>query len=202
MPSKKQKPFDKKAFLKIMIPVGICVALFVVGAALLIQRHEQRRDDSIGVVGMSQVLSDSLRSLARLAPTDPKTGASYFPALQLYIEQDMSESVNDFTYQLGDDVDEEGNPTGVQVSRASIVDAALRDFHTAQSPEDLFKKLPKAQACARGVTIVTTPLEDLGDRKLHHKQTLDDGRVLYFYHEPQCPELNELAFDLGRIKSY
>ena len=196
---KKHKKFDKKAFLKIVLPLVVVVLAVSAGIAYFV--YKQQVDDP---TRLQVAMTGAIDNATRDAPVEAKTANTYFPALRLYIEPSNDGwGVEDYTYgkNVYDDPAADGSAV-ISVSKHSVIDEATSNFTNARTSTELFDMVPEAQACLRGVTLTTAPLTRLEDRKFHHKQLLDDGRELYFYYEPACPRLNEVIAELERVKTY
>lgn len=183
-----------------VIVVAVCLACIGIVAMYHYRGYTQAATDPQDVRNM---LIHQIEGTIRPAPIEAKTGATYFPALRLYIHPaDDGWSVNDFTYDVSRmDESDQGMDPVVAVTRKALVDSVVLGLYNVR-PEAVFDKLPHVQACARGVMLATRPLEEPEDRTLYHIQALSDGRELHMYYEQACPELRDVADDLKAVQVY
>lgn len=209
MPKIHKKQFNKKAFLKIVIPTCVIAFAVLVGVAMIVQQRDAAHRELEATNGARDALVHAFtEDLTPAAPVDAKTGDTYFPALRLYLpytqEQD---SLDNYIYQVDGYGDKHPEPV-INVSTRRTVSAATSDLYNARDLIDLYNKVPHAQSCVRGVSLAIQPIKNLGQgndqmrRKLHHKQVLDDGRELYFYYEPGCSELTKVIDQLNGLRTY
>ncbi len=198
---KKKQTFNRKAFLKIIIPFAV-VMLFVAAGVGYLLYMKQASQQNISPTTLA-MLQGSIRSMIHLAPVDARTGDTYFPAMKLYIPANVERyGVDDFTYGIAEYDSEKGDPLAISVGRAAIGETAAMGLVNAFSDTELFAMMAHANACAKGMTLTLSPLKNLEGRKLHHKQLLNDGRSLYVYYNPDCADLREFGFELERMRSY
>lgn len=203
----KTHTFNTKAFLKIIIPMIIVLVAITAAVALRVQQDRSERE---ATVVAREAMVHALTSISTPAPVDAHTGSAYFPALRVYLPASYEQGSPDvYMYQIDAYGDNHSAETPVvNISSQQTMFGAVADLYNAQTSEDLFGRTPRAHACVRGATVALSPVDTLrqGDgqmtRKFHHKQTLSDGRELYFYYEPACPGVTSLIDDLAALKPY
>jgi len=131
------------------------------------------------------------------APVDPKTGDVYFPGAKLYVP--APESLDVLTYDYFDDGSSQPE---LSVSNKLIFSKNALKLYAANNINELFKLVPKLQACQRGVKILYSQINDDSAGDLMQTVDLPSGKKLYMYVEPECKEIEELLPLLKQIKAY
>jgi hypothetical protein len=162
------------------------------GVLYLLQRH-----DNDGVT-LSTFIVRAVENLNRPLAIDPTTGKQYIPAARLVLPPPPASNnlrpVYSYTAATVDWPDEE-----LQLADYSAIESATTPIISERySPEAMLDKVPKLQACARGVRITFKELKD--DPAVASKR-LANGKTAYFHTEQTCnsPELLDYA---KQIDSY
>ncbi len=194
---KKQNVFASQ---QIVVAVLIGAVLLLTGLYLLVlcsQQYKQAAD-----VANTSVLRDLILQAARGSKTDAiveaRTGDVYFPKAKLYVPSNPD--LSDLAY----DYDSDGaNGPELTVSSKSIFERSAVKLYNAKTNDELFARVPKLQACQRGILFVYQQLSN-DDKRYDLQQSSDvgGGKTLYAYTEKACPELIETADTLKNIKSY
>lgn len=175
---------------------------------MIVQQRETARNEREATNSTRDALVQAVADMMATAPVDARTGDIYFPALHLYLPYVKGQdTLEDYIYQRDVYGDAQAESV-ISVNTRQTVSGASGDLYNARTPDELFKKVPRVQSCARGVSIATRPIKNLDQgsdqlrRKFHHTQVLEDGRELYFYYEPACSELAAVADRLKELRSY
>jgi hypothetical protein len=161
------------------------------GVLYLLQRH-----DNDGAT-LSTFIVKAVENLNRPLAVDPMTGKQYIPEARLVLPAPPSNNlrpVYSYTPATADWTDEE-----LQLADYSAIQSATTPVISERyNPEAMLEKVPKLQACARGVHI---SFKDLKDDPAVASKRLANGKTAYFHTEQACnnPELLDYA---KQIDSY
>ncbi|HSX29520.1 MAG TPA: hypothetical protein VLE73_03090 [Candidatus Saccharimonadales bacterium] len=174
--------------------------LLITGTFMLVLCTAQYRQNSD--LAATSVTRDLIIRAAAGTKTDAvieaKTGDVYFPQAKLYVPNNPE--LTDLTYEY-----DANGPNGpeLDVSSRGVFERYASRLYNANNTTQLFERIPKLQACQRGITAIYKPL-DSNDKQHVLQQTTDlgNGKMLYVYSEKACPELIETADALKDIASY
>jgi hypothetical protein len=162
------------------------------GVLYLLQRH-----DNDGVT-LSTFIVRAVENLNRPLAVDPMTNKQYIPAARLVLPPPPASNnvrpVYSYTPATADWPDEE-----LQLADYSAIESATTPIISERyNPEAMLDKVPKLQACARGVRIT---FKDIKDYPAVATKLLKNGKTAYFHTEELCnnPELLDYA---KQIDSY
>lgn len=133
------------------------------------------------------------------APVEAKTGEVYFPSARLFVPPPQG-SLDVLTYSY--DEDDKSQPADFSVSNKRIFTINASKLYAANSLTELFDKVPKLQACQRGINIRYSQTNETYVGALKQTVPLSNGKSLYMYVDSSCPELEELLPLLKQIKTY
>ena len=194
---KKQNVFTSH---QTVVAVLIGAVLILSGLYVLVLCGQQYKATS--ELANTSVLRDLILQAAKGSKTDAiveaRSGDVYFPKAKLYVPNNPE--LTDLTY----DYDADG-PDGAEltVSSSTVFERYAVRLYNAKNSEELFARVPKLQACQRGVLLVYKSLNNNDDKYVLQQTTsLDNNKTLYVYTEKACPELIETADSLKNIKSY
>jgi hypothetical protein len=175
--------------------LSLCVfalALLGVGLGYTAIVRNNNTYNLAGVAPVRDLVIRAMDGLKSAPPLDPKTGDVYFPPTKYYLPAEKA-SMAGLTYAYDKD-------NGLSVSSKMALGQAVSAMYSAQNPNDLFAAMPYAQACQRGVRIVTTKqTED----ELELKQTVSiSGVATYLYAEKKCSGLVDVLDILKDLKTY
>jgi hypothetical protein len=146
----------------------------------------------------SQIL-EAIEGGLRDAPVEAKTGDIYFPEVRLYLPR--PEVYSKLTYRT----DATEQPGEITITDRAVIHRQKAQLMNARDGDELFERVPKLQACARGVLLASTT-DSAGSSfyKPELKQTikLADGRTLYAYIEKDCQENTGTAELLKNLRPY
>jgi hypothetical protein len=197
MQKKHQKPTKKpnKNTLIIGGVLTVIVLAQVVTAELVYHLlSRQRIADNRFTADM---IMTAATNLDRPVSKDAKTGNVYFSEARLSLPP-APDTVGDLLYYYTPDIadiqSELHVTTRSDVSRTGLPLRVVEE----RDPAKLFSKVPKLQACVRGVMMVYKPKDGL---TVGAKKVLASGKTLYFYYEPECTNgaLNQYLLN---IQSY
>lgn len=150
---------------------------------------------------MRNLILNAVETLMYDAPVEARTGDSYFPEAKLYLPSTGKQLGLTYLHLPKD----EFNEATLQVSTRGVYGANAARLTSAQDTDEMWDRIPKLQACQRGVTLSHTPVFANSTDDTHTlKQTvrLSNGKPLYIYVERACPELDELAATLAGVRPY
>ncbi len=200
MKAKKQKNVRLTIKHKKSLLAGIIIFMFALVCIYGIPKARYYRDGmrQAHIVQIRELIMMAVENLKKTAPVDPKTGDVYFPESRLYLPRPDYALDISYRQDTGDISDANGELT---ISTKSVFGSTK--MYSANSIDDLFKQVPKLQACARGVKIVSQKF-DASDstNELKHTVTLGNGQTKYIYLEKDCPELEPLADALKNLRAY
>lgn len=203
---KTQKKFDIKRFLVIAVPaliLGIAFLVYFFYPLVAIPYKSVVDNPST----LRESIIASIRELGRPAPVDARTGDVYFPEAGLYIPRGDT-TLPEFSYSY-DTYDVQGEThRDLVVTTSEAVEAGMINMYNAQNSDELFKAVPEAQSCARGVVVASAPLVDdegyvdTGAYKLHHQQLLNDGATRYIYAATGCEGVKDIVKVMEGLQVY
>lgn len=132
------------------------------------------------------------------APVEAKTGDVYFPGARLFVPPPQG-GLDVLTYSFYDDGKTEPD---FSVSNKRIFNINASQLYAANNLTELFEKIPKLQACQRGINIRYTQTNETYVGTLKQTVPLPNGKNLYMYVDSSCPEIEELLPLLKQIKTY
>jgi hypothetical protein len=194
--SKKPKYWAKKKIIAVML----AIILVLSGAVLGIQKARYYNDtaNQANIVQIRELILLAVQGLKKNAPVEPHTGDIYFPESKLYLPN--PNITLPLTY-----LDDKGDVTNSQgeLSVSTFPVRGTEALYSASNVDELFKAVPKLQACSRGIKLVYEkfPQDDM-QNLLKHTVHLENGRDLYVYLEKDCPVLSDTADLFQNIKSY
>lgn len=200
---KKAKQNSKTKWLnqhqKVVVAGTLLITALVLGIYFLttyaISLHKTVNQASM--VPIRELIVNSVEALKKNAPVDPVTGDIYFPESNLYIPNPKSNHT--LTYAWSASSPESPEELSVSLSYIPGTEA----LYAADGVESMFKSVPKLQACSRGVKIVKTSLNETENSVEFFKSIpLQDGINASIYTQKDCPELNEIAEILTKIRAY
>jgi len=198
--SKNNKSFSKVKSNKKIIIIVLAVVLVLLGVARAAWQINNYRliTNQASTEPIRELILSAARGLNKDAPVDFRTGDVYFPESRLYVPNPRT--MQAVTYR-DDNGLVDSNSSELHVSTSPLY--GTTDLYSATSLNELFKNVPKFQACARGVNIVANPLKDSDSSvELIYTAQLSNGQSRYIYLEKACPELKPLAESLKNIKAY
>lgn len=196
---KKSKKLTLTHQRKIMLTIA---ALLLVVAGIAVKTYYidgyNKAADLAAVAPIRELILNSAEQTKVPAVVDPKTGDQYFPEVKLFLPATVPQAQR-LTYNVVSGQDK----TEVSVSSKSAISGAATALYQANNVEEMFKGVPKLQACQRGVSLRYAPFGqgDIGGNTLHHTTQLNNGKTLYIYAE-DCAELRSIADALKNIRAY
>lgn len=189
--SKKLQLKSRTSLLIVLIAVGL---LLIVIVAKKIQQY----DYATSVTPLRELVLRSSANSKRDALVDPKTGDVYFPEAKLFVPYNAN--LGRLTYSYDQALQ---NTPKLTVSNQAVFARASIPLYNAKNSDELFKAVPKLQACQRGVKLTYEKIDPaLREGELKRTVQLSNGKILYMYIEPTCPDLNEVLDTLQTIKPY
>lgn len=189
--TKKLQLKSRTSLLIVLIAVGL---LLIVVAVKKIQQY----DYATSVTPLRELVLRSSANSKRDALVDPKTGDVYFPEAKLFVP--YSTNLGRLTYSYDPNMQ---NTAKLTVSNQDVFARASIPLYNAKNSDELFKAVPKLQACQRGVKLTYEKIDPaLKEGELKRTVQLSNNKALYMYVEPSCPDLAEVLDVLQTIKPY
>lgn len=187
----------RAAIIACIVAIPVLAAAFAV-KILYLDRYI-RAAEMAETVPIRELVLQAAEQLKTDAVVDPQTGALYFPEAKLFIAQNQP-IFGGLTY----DITFGQSESELSISSRGVFSQASVPLYTAKNTEEVFKAIPKLQACWRGIRLVYAPIaaEDSADIELSQTVRLNNGKDLYLYTEKGCPELNDVAIGLKNIQAY
>lgn len=194
-----QKNQNKRA-LYIKIASWVVCIVVLGAAAMWYVLYRGAVDDPTAI---RESLVGALTTGSKPAALEPKTGDVYFPEAKLFLarNQDILPEYR-YTYESYAQNGQTSEMHSVAITTNAVMSTAISRLYSAQDSLTLFKRVPHAQSCARGVLLTDQALVQLDGRVLHTRQSVGNDRELYVYTDPGCPEADELLADIARIRAY
>jgi len=172
--------------LRIKIIVGAVTILSLLNAgaiAYVLHRENTRTDNTIAIL-----IDKAIDNLTTPATLDPQSKRQFIPEANLVLPA-INDRVGRVSYSY--------SPDYIGVSSDNDVSQAISQMY-GQTPDltKIFEKVPRLQACARGVTVNTQRDEFTTEQK-----TLSDGRIVYLSMDRDCVN-NDLFNYVKQINSY
>lgn len=203
---KKQKKAQKKNWLNrrnIALGLAALVIAGLVSAQLFLNKLFWDGYKRAANKEISGLINDALRGLNKDAVIDGPSRQVYMPDAKLVLPPYPAEirflRYNYFSAPGGELAPE------VRIASGAIMDATMYSVGIAVSMEDLFSKVPKAQACSRQIQIFFDESHGEADGNLKRvvKKPLADGRIARIYLDQECPDDSEQLINyLKQIESY
>ncbi len=203
---KKDKlPLRKRLFGSPKRAVGSFVGLVVLGLVAYIAYGYIWVGSYNYRTTLNYASADSIRTLilqaaknvVKDAPVEAKTGDIYFPEAKLYLP--LPDSYVDLGYRIPVD-----NSGGLHIADRLVL--ANREAHilSAQNVDEVFERIPKFQACSRGVFLTYNQEKpnEIYEPELKQTIRLSNGKTLYAYIEKGCQENSGTALLLTQIRPY
>jgi hypothetical protein len=181
--------------------LSLAAFLIITGGLLLSLKtyHLKIAADQASIVPIRELILQAVEGLKKDAPVEARTGDVYFPESRLYLPAPDTTAQLTYGYFKGDDATQ--SPEELSVSTDPVGGSSA--LYSAWNMEDLFERVPKLQACGRGVKLVYEKYTaDEGQNELKHTVRLANGRDIYVYLEKDCPELSATADLFKNIRSY
>lgn len=143
------------------------------------------------------MILDGMDGLSVDAAVEPKTGDIYFPPAKLYVPASALTGAASYRYSWDDEFKE------LTVIDQQVYNIQAAPLYNARNVEELFQRVPKLQACARGVIVSPSSEkpQSLGDPEL--KQTVRlNGQERYVFIERTCQENSGPAERMTYLRSY
>lgn len=195
--TKNQKKKRSIHYKKIAI---IALLLFVVVSGVCFYRY--RIKPAVTQAEISQVREMIIMAAGAVkkdAPVEAKTGDVYFPGARLFVPPPEG-SLDVLTYSYYED--DKSQPAEFSVSNKRLFNVNASSLYSANNLNELFDKVPKLQACQRGINIRYTQTNEEYIGTLKQTVPLTNGKNLYMYASSSCPEIEELLPLLKQIKAY
>lgn len=177
---KTKRPYKKYVLVAIAVSVSV---LILFNGLFLYYLH--RASIAQNNFGLMYKVTSAIDNLQIGVDKDPQSGKLYLTDARLVLPAQSDTPKTPVTY-WGALTKEEG---GVHISNnADYRSAKAHVLYEADNPfisvEDLFKQVPKLQACSRGVFIATEDIEGSGDQ--FGSKVLSNGQTVRFYMEKDC----------------
>ncbi len=193
----KQTKLSKKPRL-LTISIAFLATAVMVNAALtayLLSRNRVSDDFKLAYMIVSAV-----ENLNTPLAIDPVSGKGYIPIAKLVLPPtDSSLGEVLYRYEPGNNTD---MPTEIQIASKYNISRYASAVIAAPSvngdPKVIFERVPKLQACVRGVTIL---FESRDGEKAVATKLLSNGKTAHFYTENDCPNAELLNY-AKQIDSY
>lgn len=200
MKKHKRKPLTKLTKILLATAAVLIVGQLVLNGYLF-YRVNQTHDTII-----LELISQSLDTLHKPAPVDPKTGNIYFPEAHLYVTAQPNDPQLLYSYYSdGGDMDfsvTAGNVLSTGKSRMWAKFANETRHGDGPAMKAAFDEVPHLQACARGLQLFYSPQQLDGHTEQFHTP-LANGKTLYGYTEAACrQDLSPIVNAFKTAKSY
>ena len=197
--SKTTKNQKKKRSIHYKKIVFIALLLFVVVSGLCYFKYNIKPTVAQAEISpMREMIIMAAESVKKDAPVEAKTGDVYFPGARLFVPPPEG-SLDVLTYSYDDDGTSQPE---FSVSNKRIFTVNASKLYAANNQTELFEKIPKLQACQRGINIRYTQTNETYVGTLKQTVPLSNGKNLYMYVDSSCPELEELLPLMKQIKTY
>jgi hypothetical protein len=185
---------------KTVILATMLILLGMVGSTLGVQKALEYKGtaDRANLVEIRELILLAVRGVKKDAPVDARTGDIYFPESRLYLPNPGMALPLTYLQDTGDIADSQS-----ELSISTYPVRGTEALYMAKNQTDLFSKVPKLQACSRGIKVVHQqfPSSDTTNI-LKHTVHLQNGHDVYIYLEKACPELDSVADTLVNLRSY
>lgn len=143
------------------------------------------------------LILQAAKNVVKDAPVEAKTGDVYFPEAKLYLPQ-PTDYVN-LGYSIPTD-----DRTSLHVADRLVLSNRESHILAAQNVDEVFERIPKFQACSRGVflTYGQQKPDDIFEPELKQTIQLSNGKTLYAYIEKACQENSGTALLLKQLRPY
>ncbi len=191
-PTKHGRLHWKKAIIIILCGAfGLLLAAAIL-AQFFFNRYVFDSLRHVGVFEMRLLIQDAMEGLEDIksSPEKGSDGRLYIPEARLVLPKE-SEQVRKLLYFYNprqDDPDGAGEALAIPETldaTTSAISKMARGSIYSDDMEEMFNRLPEAQACIRGYHIYFEP-QDGSPYELTGSKQLSDGRTLYLYGEPYC----------------
>lgn len=202
--AQKQKQLRKKHLVIGVVCVGVGGIVLTIGLILawafwLLPYHRAAKIAEAAPI--RELVVAAIEGLQRDAAVDPKTGDQYFPEAGLYVPVGNNGLRLTYSYVPTDENVQEK----ISVSSRGAVGQKKALLYAASNMEQMFRALPAMQSCARGFTLVYSPITDQPELRLLHTKQLNNGKTLYVYSEQtgvDCQGFEQIGEALKQIQSF
>jgi hypothetical protein len=151
---------------------------------------------------ISQLILKAIEALNLPVPTDAKTGRIYFYEAKITLPPASDPAQR--LYYFYSPPDKYGGTEMLGLKDKLSVDMQKSKVYAASTLENVFKEVPKLQACSRGYEVFFTQPGKFGaDGKLLFTKKLNDGRTARIYLDPECTDNQDLMVPyLKQMQSY
>ncbi len=177
------------------------VGLLLVGlisAQIIYDKEMWRRVNYLENRDLSSMIIDSIKNLEKPAVVDGASSKVYLPEPHLVLPP-YPTNVQGIRYNY-DQQDER-----LQITTDLSLGTGIAGIRTANTLEDIFKQVPKAQACGRQTVLTFKDIYDQESDYLSKAGTkqLANGKTLYIYVDKNCTENSQqLVSYLQQAQSY
>ena len=183
--------------------IVLALAIVVLSGALYygyvktIKRYNEAADYTYAS-STRELIFKAIDNLEVDAPIQATTGDVYFPPAKLYLPYADSFQKLAYMYNANDKGDH-----FLSITDYKVIGRVEAQMSNAMKIDEIFDKVPKLQACSRGVTVSFKPLtkNDI-DADLRKTVHINNGKTLYLYLEKACPELEETLQNLTKLRAY
>lgn len=196
----KNNETPKKFYKRSLLPLIIVILMLGMGALAVWVSILNRQVNQLSANHFGNLVVDAVDALKHDIPADPRTGELFIHQERLVLPYTDNPDINlSYSYlSQNEEADAE-----LRVADKSTVGPARIRVMSAPSMNDIFRVLPKLQACARGYLMSFKQLENPQDIALAFVKDLKDGRKLYVYVEDQCRDNSTTIVPyLQQIESY
>jgi hypothetical protein len=144
-----------------------------------------------------ELILRATKNLGVAAPVEARTGDTYFPQAKLYLPAASSDWPVAYTYTW----DSQERLLSIRDTNVYERNASL--LVQAADIDQLFARVPKLQACARGVVVTDkADFKDWLDKPVLQETVTTTDRTLYVYTEKACPDNAEAAHRMAMLRAY
>jgi hypothetical protein len=180
----------------IVLLLVLLVANFSATIYLLAENHNNDRTlNNLYLPKISYLLERAIVQVDKPVVIDPASNNVYLPDAKLTLPPTPT-SLGQVVYNYL--APSKNLPGKIQIASEAAINDADASILTGVNLGAIFNAVPRAQACARGVSIYFNKLS--GQQSVFSKK-LTDGQTAYFYTEPLCQNNDFLSY-LEKINSY
>ena len=196
----KNKKISKIRYTRFIIPALLLIQFVIIGVLAVCVYWQKYAIKQVAPLPVSGLIIDAVDNLSREVKSDPQTGKVYIYEARLVLpatEDPLLKLRYNYT-PAGEDYSAE-----LRIVNEAIFQQARVKILAAQNIDDVFKAVPKLQACSRGYHLSFEKSEDsFGGREIFTKK-LKDSRTLYVYLEDTCGDNSDKMIPyLKQIDSY
>lgn len=155
-----------------------------------------RASNEVGRAQISRLIVQAVSALKVDAPVNPQSGAAYFPEARLYVPGSMPS--DHLIYLYNPDMQK----PGISVSSQALLNRDINKMYVAQDMDGVFAVVPHLQTCLRGVRLSYAQANSYDGAEFRQAAKLSNGKTIYLYAEPGCPQLSGVIDKLKKVDSY